>query len=383
MFSIEKMDKIAQLYVEKLILASEPRFPLWNRENFLFSKPGKWNYIDGCMIKAVTMLYEISGDSRLLAYALRFTDEYVNEDGQIPSMNPTDYNLDNINGGKNLIFLYKQTHREKYRLAFENLYNAQLKNQPRLDCGNFFHKAVYPRQIWLDGAYMALPFMAEYGLFCGAEEVFDDICLQIENINSLMRDKKTGLYKHGYDETRSMYWADPETGLSGEFWLRAMGWYCAALADLCGIAGNIPKLYDVCSYSLNQLLTALSECITWDRMLCQLPAKPELHGNYPETSGTLLFSYAALKAYRMGICGEKIKTDGAEALSAVTESFISLNKDNLPVMKNICLVAGLGGNEHRDGSVEYYLSEPVVENDAKGIAPYLMAYAELKQIISQ
>lgn len=383
MISMNKIDKIAQLYIEKLILNSDPLCPMWNRENFLFSKPGKWNYIDGCMIKAVTMLYELSGDDRLLDYAVRFTDAYVAENGQIPSMNPLDYNLDNINGGKNLIYLFKTTHREKYRLAFERLYSSQLKKQPRLACGNFYHKIIYPRQIWLDGAYMALPFMAEYALHCGSDSIFDDIRLQLDNIDRLMRDKSTGLYRHGYDETRSTCWADPETGLSGEFWLRAIGWYCAALADLCGIIKNVSALYGVCSESLEQLLTSLSGYITDEDMLCQLPAKPELDGNYPETSGTLLFSYAALKSYRLGVCGEKIKTDGVRTLSAVTENFISLTKNDLPVMRNICLVAGLGGKENRNGSADYYLSEPVVENDAKGIAPYLMAYAELKRITSR
>lgn len=383
MIGMNKIDKISQLYIEKLVLPSYPLCPMWNRENFLFSKPGKWNYIDGCMIKAVTMLYELSGDDRLLDYAVRFTDAYVGENGLIPSMNPLDYNLDNINGGKNLIYLFRTTHKEKYRLAFERLYGVQLKNQPRLACGNFYHKAIYPRQIWLDGAYMALPFMAEYALNYGSRSIFDDIRLQLENINRLMMDELTGLYRHGYDEARSTCWADPETGLSDEFWLRAMGWYCAALADLCETAKNVSALYSVCSESLKQLLTSLSGYITEEDMLYQLPAKTELDGNYPETSGTLLFSYAALKSYRLGVCGEKIKTDGVRTLSAVTENFISLTENDLPVMKNICLMAGLGGKECRNGSERYYLGEPVVENDAKGIAPYLMAYAELKRITSQ
>lgn len=383
MINIEKTDKIAKLYVEKLILASDPCYPQWNRENFLFSKPGKWNYIDGCMIKAVIMLHELSNDKRLLDYAQKFVDTYISEDGNIPSTNVLDYNLDNINGGKNLIYLYKKTKQEKYRIAFDRLYSAQLKSQPRLDCGNFTHKAIYPSQIWLDGAYMALPFLAEYAVLNRDNDILNDVCLQIKNINKLMMDEESGLYRHGYDETRTMCWADKDTGLSNEFWLRSVGWFCACLADICEISDENSELYDICRLSLDRLIRSLSTFISEDNMLYQLPARMELNGNYPETSGTLLFSYAALKAYRLGISGENAKTDGIKTLSAVVEKYIKLNENDVPVLRNICLVAGLGGSQQRDGSAEYYLSEPVVENDAKGVAPFLMAYTEIKRIISQ
>lgn len=383
MININLADKIAESYIEKTILASDPLFPLWNRENFIFSKPCRWNYIDSCMIKAVTMLYEITDDKRLLDYAVSFTDAYVEEDGSIPTMNPLDFNLDNINGGKNLIYLYKKTGIERYRRASEMLYSEQLTKQPRLSCGSFFHKAIYPYQIWLDGAYMALPFMAEYAKIHSDGSITEDICRQLENIRSLMHEEKTGLYYHGYDETRSMFWANKNTGLSGEFWLRSLGWLSAGLVDLCDVCGNSSDIYRLASHMLSELLEAVSRCIAAGNMLYQLPAKPELEGNYPETSGTLLIAYASLKAYRLGICGEKTKTDGIRLLSAVIEKYIEIEKNGLPVLKNICLMAGLGGGIFRDGSPEYYLSEPVVENDAKGIAPFLMAYTELKRITAQ
>lgn len=384
MINVQKTEQITRLYIEKLILPSDPLHPLWNRENFLFSKPVKWNYIDGCMIKAVTMLYEITGESSLLDYTVKFMDSYLGSGGTIPTMDPLCYNLDNINGGKNLLYLFKKTGSEKYLSAAEWIYNEQLVKQPRLSCGNFYHKAIYPSQIWLDGTYMALPFMAEYAAVCGNSDIYDDIKRQIKNIVLIMRDAASGLYYHGYDETRSMLWADSETGRSGEFWLRAMCWYSAALADLCELSeAQSPELYTVCSDALKGILGALSDCVSDEDMLYQLPAKCGLEGNYPETSGTLLFSYASLKAYRLGICGEKAKTDGIRTLSAVTENYINITDDNIPVLKNICLVAGLGGAQQRDGSEKYYLSEPIVENDAKGIAPFLMVYTELKRIISQ
>lgn len=382
MINMKKTEKIIKLYTEKLILASDPLFPLWNRENFMFSKQGKWNYIDNCIIRSLLMMYDLSRDVRLLDYAVRFIDCYVEDNGDIPSINPLDYNLDNINGAKNLIALYKLTGNEKYRLAVDKLYAQQICSQPRLDCGNFYHKAIYPMQIWLDGSYMALPFLAEYAVQTKDNALLDDVKNQLENIIRLMKDSNTGLYYHGYEQSRITCWSDKATGLSQEFWLRAMGWYASALADICEITQDYaPELSELCAESLCSLINAVSQYITHEGMLSQLPAKPDLKDNYPETSGTLLFAYASLKAYRLGVGGENIKNTGIKLFSAVVDNYITFNTDNLPVLSNTCLVAGLGGSQDRDGSAEYYLSEPVVKNEAKGIAPLIMAYTELIRIL--
>lgn len=367
---IHRLEKAVKLYIQKLILPSEPLCPLWNRENFIFRKKPKWNYIDSCMITAVLRLYEYSGDRNLLDFAVSFTSAYVDENGEIPTMNCEDFNLDNINGGKNLLSLYRITGNERWLKAAQNLADA-LSQQPRLDCGSFWHKAIYPRQIWLDGSYMAFPFMAEFAGISGNTALIDDIRCQLRNIRNLMYNSESGLYYHGYDETKSINWADPETGLSHEFWLRSMGWLCAALADLCEILTDEKEISEM----LAGLLDALSRYATPDGMLLQLPAHPELSGNYPETSGTLLFAYSALKAHRLGKAGEALRSAGEKALSAVTEKYLVVEEDDTPVLKNICLMAGLGIN--RSGTAEYYLSEPVTENDAKGIAPLIMAYTEL------
>ncbi|MBQ4534440.1 MAG: glycoside hydrolase family 88 protein [Ruminococcus sp.] len=367
---IHRLEKAVKLYIQKLILPSEPLCPLWNRENFIFRKKPKWNYIDSCMITAVLRLYEYSGDRNLLDFAVGFTSAYVDENGDIPTMNREDFNLDNINGGKNLLSLYRITGNERWLKAAQNLADA-LSQQPRLDCGSFWHKAIYQRQIWLDGSYMAFPFMAEFAGISGNTALIDDIRCQLRNIRNFMHDSESGLYYHGYDETKSINWADPETGLSHEFWLRSMGWLCAALADLCEILTDEKEISEM----LAGLLDALSRHATPDGMLLQLPAHPELSGNYPETSGTLLFAYSALKAHRLGKAGEALRSAGEKALSAVTEKYLVVEEDDTPVLKNICLMAGLGIN--RSGTAEYYLSEPVTENDAKGIAPLIMAYTEL------
>ncbi len=209
-------DRITESYIKNLVLPSDPAFPMWNRENFVFRKKPKWNYIDSCMIKAVLMLYEITGNTELFDYAVNFTGFYIGTDGSIPTMNISDFNLDNVNGGKNLLYIFKKTGSERYRLALEKIY-SQIESQPRLKNGNFWHKAIYPRQIWLDGIYMALPFMAEYAEFSGDKSVYDDIYRQLENVCQIMRDEKTGLYFHGYDEPHSQYWADSEPGFRLNF----------------------------------------------------------------------------------------------------------------------------------------------------------------------
>lgn len=367
---ISRMKEAVKLYTQEIILSSDPLCPLWNRENFIFRKQPKWNYIDSCMITAVLSLYEYSGDDKLLDFAINFISAYIDENGDIPTMNPSDFNLDNINGGKNLLALYRITGDKKFFNSARKLADA-LSDQPRLSCGNFWHKAIYPRQIWLDGSYMAFPFMTEYSRLSHNDSMLDDALNQLRSIRLFMKDKATGLYYHGYDETRSMIWAAPETGLSGEFWLRSMGWLCAALADMCGL---IPDNNEITAM-LSDLLEALASCCTTDGSLLQLPARPELPGNYPETSGTLLFAYSALKSHRLGKTSLNIKKAGEKSLSAVIEKYIILEKDKAPLLKNICLMAGLGNN--RNGSAEYYLSEPITENDAKGIAPLIMAYTEL------
>ncbi len=361
-------DLIVNKYINKFILTSEPLNPKWNRENYIFRKQPKWNYMDNCMMRALLMQ-----ENPPIDYIVKFIDSYVDDDGVIPTMNPLDFNLDNVCGGMNLIKLYELTGKEKYRLAYEKIYNQQLLNQPRLECGNFWHKAIYPHQMWLDGVYMALPFLASYGVIRNDETIIADTIKQAVNVRKYMRDSNTGLYYHGYDETKSMFWADKNTGLSSQFWLRSNGWLCAGLADLYEITA-VQAVGDM----LTELLTALVNRLTPENMLLQLPARPELAGNYPETSGTLLFAYSAMKSHRLGLSDESVANFGESALETVTDKYIDKSSD-IPVMKNICLMGGLGGTNKRDGSAEYYLSERIIENDAKGIAPYLMAAAEMNK----
>lgn len=371
-------EQLLDEYIDYLMAHSDSAHPAWNLEMIRSWKSNKWNYIDGCMITGILERYEITGEARFLDFADRFMSGFVEEDGRIRTYDPAEYSLDNVNPAKNLFTLYDLTGKEKYRKALE-LVRSQLSTMPRTPEGNFWHKLIYPNQVWLDGIYMALPFYMEYEKRFDAQKDCEDICRQIANVEIRMRDPKTGLYYHGYDASRKMYWADPDTGCSPNFWLRAEGWFILGLVDVLEIMQDLPMQAESVhlQHMLLDLAKALSKYQDPSGLWYQLIALPELAGNYLETSGTALISAALLKAVRLGFLPESFRAVGEKAFYGIVDHRLTKNADGTPCVTGICLVAGLGGEQHRDGSVAYYLSEPVVQNDAKGVGPLLLAYTEM------
>ena len=371
-------EQLLDEYIDYLMAHSDSGHPAWNLEMIRSWKSNKWNYIDGCMITGILELYEITGEARFLDFADRFLSGFVEEDGHIRTYDPEEYSLDNVNPGKNLFPLYDLTGKEKYRKATERV-RSQLSTMPRTPEGNFWHKLIYPNQVWLDGIYMALPFYMEYEKRFDAQKDCPDICQQIANVETRMRDPETGLYYHGYDASRKMYWADPDTGCSPNFWLRAEGWFILGLVDVLEIMTDLPMQAESAhlQHMLLDLAKALSKYQDPSGLWYQLIALPELEGNYLETSGTALISAALLKAVRLGFLPESFRAVGEKAFYGIVDHRLTKNADGTPCVTGICLVAGLGGEQHRDGSVAYYLSEPVVQNDAKGVGPLLLAYTEM------
>ncbi len=368
-------------YIQRLIRESTPDHTIWNVEKIREGKPVDWNYIDGCMITALLSIADITGDVSVFNFAESFIDSFVEEDGTIRRYNMQKFNLDDINEGRVLFELYQKTGKKKYRLAADVLHR-QLELQPRTREGNFWHKQIYPDQVWLDGIYMAQPFYALYEKNFGSGD-FSDIVRQIENVCSHMRSKDKGLYFHGYDASRSIFWADPETGCSKNFWLRSIGWFAVALADLMEIlpAG---QEHDRLKHIFQQLMEDTASYVDEKTgMYWQVPDQPGREGNYLETSGSCMLSYAMLKGARLGILGKKFTAKGEKTFYGIANRYLSFTDGNLN-LGGICLVAGLGpaSNLRRDGSYEYYISEPVVENDAKGVAPFLLAYTEIKRLPS-
>ncbi len=369
---------ILDKYIDQLLEKSTPQAPIWNIEKIKSGKPSTWNYIDGCMIKAILDLYAIKGDKKFLKFADDFIDYFVQDDGSIKSYNPEDYNIDNVNAGKTLFELYKLTGKEKYKKAIETIY-SQVKNQPRTEEGNFWHKKIYPNQVWLDGMYMGQPFYMQYEVEYNDCKNCRDSYNQFLNVYDKMRDPKTGLYYHGYDYSRKAFWCDKVTGLSRNFWLRALGWYAMALIDTISVmpdnmAEEKTKLSSIYKELIDSMLKYQSENGMWYQVV-NLGGIPS---NYLETSGSSIFAYAIMKSVRMGILDESYFKYGEKAFNGVCEKYLS-EKDGELQLDGICLVAGLGpeDNTRRDGTFGYYMSEPVVSNDAKGVGPLVLAYIEI------
>ncbi len=374
------MDKIEK-YIQMLMDKSTPDFPMWNIENIRKGKKSKWNYIDGCMIKAILEMYSITGDKKYLDFADGFVDAKVGEDGIIAGYNVEDLNIDNVNAGKTLFELYDITGKEKYRKAIDLIY-SQIEKMPRTKEGNFWHKKIYPNQVWLDGLYMGQPFYMEYDSRYGNKEHYSDILNQFKNVYRIMRNPLNGLYYHAYDESREMFWCDKVTGLSQNVWLRAIGWYSMALLDTYDKADeDESEVRDFLKKALCELVEAMIRYQDEESgMWYQVVNFGGMDKNYLETSGSSIMAYAILKGVRLGVLPEEYRKYGEKAFDGVTKEKLNVDENGELHMDGICLVAGLGGDSRRPGTYDYYMSEPVVKDDAKGVGPYLLAYTEIRRI---
>ena len=369
-------------YVISLIEQSSPEHTVWNVERLRAGIPANWNYIDGCMMTALLSMARITGDSRYFSFVESFMDSFVLEDGSIRTFKLDAHSLDDINEGRVLFELYEKTGKEKYKKAAAFL-KQRLAEQPRTWEGSFWHKQIYPNQVWLDGVYMAQPFAALYEKHFGASD-YSDIARQVETVRARMRDEKTGLYFHGYDASKTAFWCDQETGLSGSFWLRALGWFSVALADLLEI---IPKgrEWDSIAGIFSQLMADVAPFAAPDTgMYYQVVDQGDREGNYQESSGSSMIAYAMLKGARLGVLDSEYAVLGKKTFDGIVSSCLEITESQLS-LNNICLVAGLGpeDNRRRDGTYAYYISEPVVKNDAKGVAPFLMCYTEIMLLPNQ
>lgn len=366
-------------YIDMLLERSTPDAPYWNIENIRHGKPAHWNYIDGCMITALLCAGEITGEKKYTDFAESFIDYYVNEDGTILGYSLEKYNLDDVNEGRVLFDLYKLTGKEKYKKAIF-LQHEQLKAQPRTDTGNFWHKLIYPNQIWLDGLYMAQVFYVKFQKEFGGKD-YSDTVNQFKNVYKYMRNPEKGLYYHGCDRSKEAFWADPETGCSKNFWLRAMGWFCVALADIIEIIDDDDAKKEL-SVIFSEAIEGISQYADPETgMYYQVIDCGGREGNYLETSGSSMIAYAMMKGARLGVLDKKFAVAGRKTFDGICKKYLTVSEDGELNLGGICLVAGLGpeNNPRRDGSYEYYISEPVVENDAKGVAPFVLCYTEVKR----
>lgn len=374
---------IFEKYIDELVEKSTVDVPAWNIEKALEGKAVGWNYIDGCMILALLEIYQTTGEEKYYEFANAFIDHRVREDGSISGYSVDEYNLDNVNAGKTLFALYDINGKEKYRRAIDLIY-SQVQTQPRTAEGNFWHKKIYPNQVWLDGMYMAQPFYMEYETRFNGKKNYEDIFGQFHNVIEHMLDPETGLYYHGYDASRTVFWCDKETGLSQNFWLRALGWYSMALLDTldkCEVCRECEKEYEYLKQAFVDLTDSMLKLQDESGLWYQLPALGGKEPNYLETSGSAIMAYSLLKGVRLGFLPEDYRVYGLKAFRGICNAYLKEKNGQLS-LGGICLVAGLGpaDNPRRDGSFAYYVSEPVVEDDAKGVGPLLLAYTEMRRL---
>lgn len=337
----------------------------------------EWDYTAGVVLLGIEEAARRTSNRAYADYVRRNMDRLVRMDGSIESYEMEEFNLDQIAQGRLLFTLFQQTKEERYRKAIERL-REQLRRHPRTKEGGFWHKQVYPHQMWLDGLYMAAPFLTQYAVTFGDTAALHDVSRQLLLVARHTRDARTGLYYHGWDESRSQVWADSLTGLSPNFWARAVGWYAMALVDVLDYLPATHYDHRAVIDELQRLARAVANVqdpLTglWYDILDQ----PNRAGNYHETSASSMFVYALAKGVRQGHLSSEYGRVAERGYRGLTQHMLSTDERGLLSLNRIVSVSGLGGKQQRNGSFEYYISEPVVSNDYKGVGPFILASLEL------
>jgi unsaturated rhamnogalacturonyl hydrolase len=345
-----------------------------------FAKKPKWDYCNGLELGAILKVWKLTMEPKYFNYVKSYTDTIIASDGKITGYKLEDYNIDKLNSGKMLFDLYAVSKEEKLKKAMD-LLRSQMKTHPRTTEGGFWHKKIYTNQMWLDGLYMGSPYLAEYGYRFGEKALFDDVAKQIILINKHLYDSKTGLYYHGWDESHKQKWSDPTTGCSPNFWSRSMGWYMMSIVDVLDyLPKNHPKRARIIKI-LTNLSTSLDKFRDKETgMWYQVTDKIGAEGNYVESSGSAMFIYTWVKGAQKGYLPKAFLKKGQDAYGQYVKRFIKQNEDGTISLTDGCAVAGLGGEpRYRDGSYQYYISEPKRDNDPKAVGPFIMVSVLLKK----
>ncbi len=345
----------------------------------------EWRYSSSFAVHAIARLGVERGEQRYIDYARKYVDAFIDAEGNIvtETCDPKKYRLDDVVPGRVLLLLHHQTQNGRY-LKGTHALAEQLKSQPRTSDGGYWHKQIYPHQLWLDGIFMDCPFMTEYGQRVNELAWHDEAVKQILTIAKHTRDTKTGLYYHGWDESRNEKWADPQTGRSKNFWGRAVGWYALGIVEtLRTLPAHHPQREDVLK-TFRKLAEAIARVQDektglWWQVLDQ----PNRAGNYLESSASTMFVYSLSAGARLGYLDRKYAAVARRGYDGMLEHFIEDDAATGHVsLKDTCQVAGLGGRPYRDGSYEYYIREPRISNDPKGVAPFILAAMEMEGPLS-
>ena len=360
------------------------------------SKP-RWNYAVGIELEGLLDTYRVHGDDSILNYLHTYRQKMIDERGDVVGYDYNAFNLDNVRPAKFILRMQQYGAKKGEKIALKT-FMKQLLNQPRTREGVFWHKAIYANQVWLDGIFMGLPFYCDYAVKnCSprkARRILDDAVNQMMQTDRRTYDEKTGLWKHAWDETHRQFWANPLTGQSRHTWARALGWYVMAMTECLDVMpDDYPRKAEVVAL-LQKVMKAVVQYqdkksgVWYDVLDVESPK------NYLESTASCMFAYVLLKGSRMGWLDTDFNEAGKRAYEGILKRFIRVNEDRTITLTDCCSVSGLGpgkgpfvpaGKENykRDGSFDYYMSEPIRDNDAKGIGPFIWASLEMERLNAQ
>lgn len=388
---LNKEDQPYKNYSEWLTYSEMKRVP----HSYLldFSSKPKWSYVMGIEMEGMLDTYEHykEGNNAILDYLKEYPAKMINEKGNITGYKYEDFNLDNVRTAKFILRMHNLFPSKGTEKALKTLFK-QLQNQPRTKEGVYWHKAIYANQVWLDGIFMGLPFYCNYAVQTmkpkKAEKYLNDAVDQMVKTDYRTYDEKTQLWKHAWDETHQQFWANKEDGKSQHCWARALGWYVMAMTEcLDAMPENYARRQEVIDL-LNKAMKSVvkyqdKKTGVWYDVLDVKSDK-----NYLESTASSMFAYVLLKGYRKGYLSEEYLKAGVKAYNGILKQFIKVNADKTISLTRCCAVSGLGPgpgpyvkkpNYKRDGSFEYYMSEPIRDNDAKGVGPFIWASLEMEQ----
>ena len=339
----------------------------------------KWDYCHGLELGAMMDVYDRYGDRKFFDYALAYADTMVNEDGSIKKYKLTDYSLDRVNSGKILFRIYEQTKDVKYKKALD-LLRSQFDGQPRNADGGFWHKKIYPHQMWLDGLYMGVPFLVEYAYRNSQPELYQEVIKQIKLVAQHTYDPENGLYRHACDVSKTEKWADPRTGQSQHCWGRAMGWYAMAIVDALDFIPLHEEGRDSVLAILDNIAVQVKRLQSPEGVWYQVLDKSGEPGNYLESSCSAMFIYTLFKAVRKGYLDESYLQVARRGYEGFLKEFVKVDGKGLVTVTKACAVAGLGGKNYRMGDYTYYINETIRDNDPKAVGPFILASLEWERL---
>jgi unsaturated rhamnogalacturonyl hydrolase len=375
-------DKPWSTRMAESVVARHPNAARWELDDK--RKQPKWSYATSFATYAVATVGLRDGEGKFVEYAKTYTDAFVDKDGKfIPkSYKPKDYKLDDMLPGRLLLLELRQTGEPRYRVAADTL-ARQLTTQPRTADGGYWHKKTYKQQMWLDGIFMDCPFMVEYAQVAKDPHWYDEAANQIVTIAKHTRDPRNGLYFHGWDESRTQRWANKQTGQSPHVWGRAVGWYFMGMVEtLERLPNDHPRRSEVLEIFRNLAAAIATAQDASSGVWWQVMDEPGRKGNYLESSASCMFVYSMAKGVRLGLLDENYNAVARRGYDGIVERFIWADPHNrgLVSLTDTCKVAGLGGKKpYRDGSFKYYISEPRIANDPKGLAPFILASMEMER----